>query len=64
METIHHVIEWAALGIEMLAAAVIVATVVIMAVTRRNGAVFCGRSSGASGNCPELSVVTEPWQKR
>ena len=34
METIHHVIEWAAFGIEMLAVAVIVATVVIMAVTR------------------------------
>ena len=34
METIHYLIEWAALGIEILAAAVIVAAVVIMAVTR------------------------------
>lgn len=34
IETIHHLIEWAALGIEILAAAVIVAAVVIMAVTR------------------------------
>ena len=34
IETIHHLIEWAALGIEVLAAAVIVAAVVIIAVTR------------------------------
>ena len=34
LETIHHVIEWAAVGIEVLAAAVIVAAVVILAVTR------------------------------
>jgi uncharacterized membrane protein len=34
METIHHLIEWAALGIELLAVAVIVAAVVLIAVTR------------------------------
>ncbi len=34
IETIHQLIEWAALGIEILAAAVILATVVIIAVTR------------------------------
>jgi uncharacterized membrane protein len=34
METIHHLVEWAALGIELLAVAVIVAAVVLIAVTR------------------------------
>jgi uncharacterized membrane protein len=34
METIHHLIEWAALGIEVLAVAVIVAGVLIVALTR------------------------------
>jgi uncharacterized membrane protein len=34
IETIHDLIEWAAVGIEILAAAVIVAAVLIMAVTR------------------------------
>lgn len=34
LENIHHVIEWAALGIEILAVAVIVAAVVIMSITR------------------------------
>ena len=34
METIHRILEWAALGIEILAVAVIVAGVVIIAVTR------------------------------
>ena len=34
METVHHMIEWAALGIELLGVAVIVAAVVLIAVTR------------------------------
>jgi uncharacterized membrane protein len=34
METIHRLIEWAALGIEILAVAVIVAGVIVMAVRR------------------------------
>jgi uncharacterized membrane protein len=34
MEIIHHVIEWAALGIELLAVAVIVSAVIILAVRR------------------------------
>ena len=34
METIHNVIEWAALGIELLAVAVIVGAVIIIAIRR------------------------------
>ena len=34
METVHQLIEWAAVGIEILAVAVIVAAVAILAVTR------------------------------